>query len=120
WEERDPERWDTPRGHGSDYDDGSEGDLADRVAETETLHDHLLWQLHLTHLSPRDRRIGAVLIDAIDDDGYLRESLAAIAASLAPGDAVDEAQVLTVLRQIQRFDPAGVGGRDLGECLQLQ
>ena len=120
WEERDPERWDTPRGHGSDHDDGAEGDLADRVAEAETLHDHLLWQLHLTHLSPRDRRIGAVLIDAIDDDGYLREQLSAIAASLAPEHAVDEAQVLAVLRQVQRFDPAGVGGRDLGECLQLQ
>ena len=39
--------------------DEDDGDAAERVAEAESLRDHLLWQLHLTHLSPRDRRIGA-------------------------------------------------------------
>jgi RNA polymerase sigma-54 factor len=120
WEERELERWDTHRSAGGDSEDGPDGDLADRVAEAETLRDHLLWQLHLTHLPQRDRRIGAALIDAIDDNGYLRESIAAIAESLAPEHTVDDAQVMAVLRQVQRFDPAGVGARDLGECLALQ
>ncbi len=102
-------------GSGSD-DDGA----AERVAEPETLRDHLLWQLHLTHLSRRDRRIGMALIDAIDDDGYLREPLDAIAATVQPESLATADEVLAVLRQVQRFDPPGVGARDLGECLSLQ
>jgi RNA polymerase sigma-54 factor len=101
----------------SDEDDG---DAAERVAEAESLRDHLLWQLHLTHLSARDRRIGLALIDAIDDDGYLRESLDALLATLRPELEVDHGELQAVLHQLQRFDPPGVGARDLGECLTLQ
>lgn len=102
----------------SDRDD--EGSLAEQVAETETLHDHLLWQLHLSPLSPRDRSIAVTLIESIDDDGYLREPLDSIAESLALDAPASSDEVLTVLHQIQRFDPVGVGARDLGECLRLQ
>ena len=101
----------------SDEDDG---DAAERVAEAESLRDHLLWQLHLTHLSARDRRIGLALIDAIDDDGYLREPLDALLATLRPELEVDHGELQAVLHQLQRFDPPGVGARDLGECLTLQ
>ncbi|WP_031340748.1 RNA polymerase factor sigma-54 [Xanthomonas maliensis] len=107
-------------GSGGSFDDEDGSDPAERVAEAETLADHLLWQLHLSPLSPRDRRIGAILIDALDEDGYLREPLAAIVETLDLGVTVDEAEVLTVLHQIQRFDPVGVGARSLGECLALQ
>jgi RNA polymerase sigma-54 factor len=112
---------------GDGYDD--EGDSpAERVAATDTLADHLLWQLHLSHLSERDRQIGAALIDALDEDGYLREPLSSIADTLAvwaarrvpPTARPDEAEILTVLHQIQRYDPAGVAARTLGECLTLQ
>ena len=101
-------------------DAGHDEHAAEQVAGDETLHDHLLWQLHLGHLSPRDRRIGVTLIEAIEDDGYLREPLDAIAASLAPDIRAGEEEILTVLHTIQRFDPVGVGARDLGECLRLQ
>lgn len=94
--------------------------LAEQVAESETLHDHLLWQLHLSHLSPRDRIIGVTLIEAIGDDGYLREPFDAIADSLGSELHAGQEEILTVLHQIQRFDPVGVGARDLGECLRLQ
>ena len=100
--------------------DGDGDDPAERIAEVETLHDHLRWQLQLSHLSPRDLRIGLALVDAIDDDGYLRETPATIAAVLHPDTVVGEAEVHAVLRQVQQFDPAGVGARDLGECLVLQ
>lgn len=110
----------TGSGNGCSFDDDASGDAAERVAESETLADHLLWQLHLSPLSPRDRQIGAMLIDALDEDGYLREPLSAIVETLALGAVVDEADVLTVLHQIQRFDPVGVGARTLGECLALQ
>ena len=102
-------------GRGGDDD----SDPASRMVQTETLQDHLSWQLHLSPLSPRDRRIGAALVDAIDDDGYLRAPFAEIAAALAPDAAADD-EILAVLRKIQRLDPVGVGARDLGECLWIQ
>jgi RNA polymerase sigma-54 factor len=95
-------------------------DPAERLAGPETLHDHLRWQLRLSHLSPRDLEIGLALVDAIDDDGYLRETPEAIAAALLPEIVVDAAEVAAVLHQVQRLDPPGVGARDLGECLALQ
>ncbi|HSM11543.1 MAG TPA: RNA polymerase factor sigma-54, partial [Lysobacter sp.] len=84
------------------------------------LHDHLLWQLHLSPLSPRDRIIAVMLIESINDDGYLREPLPSIADALAPTLSTDCEEVATVLHQIQRFDPVGVGACDLSECLRLQ
>ena len=80
----------------------------------------MLWQLHLGHFSPRDTRIGVALIEAIDEDGYLREDLAELLASLRPELDVSLEDMLPVLRRIQHFDPVGVGARDLGECLLLQ
>lgn len=102
----------------ADHDE--DGPMAEQVAEDESLHDHLLWQLHLSHLSPRDRMIGVTLIEAIEDDGYLREPLEAIAASLEPEIRAGQDEIVTVLHQIQRFDPVGVGSRTLAECLSLQ
>src|SRR6478735_7464771 len=100
--------------------DSDDEPLAEQVAEVETLQDHLLWQLHLSHLSQRDRSIGVAIIEAIDDDGYLRESFEAIAESLAPGMHAHHDEIATVLHQVQRFDPPGVGARTINECLQLQ
>lgn len=117
WGLSDGETWYERAGPSDSDDDGS---AADQVAESESLHDHLLWQLHLSPLSPRDRMIGATVIEAIDDDGYLREPMEAIIASLGAELAASEEEVTTVLHQIQRFDPVGVGARDLGQCLQLQ
>ena len=112
-----PDSW-SATGSGSGDDDGL--DPMDRFTHAESLHDHLSWQLHLTRLSPQDQRIGAAIIDAVDDDGYLREPLDAIAEALLPDVHVGTAEILTVLHQIQRFDPPGVGARDLRECLALQ
>jgi len=113
--ERDADAW---AGRGPDPE--GPDDPTERLAGTETLHDHLRWQLQLSHLSPRDLEIGLALVDAIDDDGYLRESPDAIAAALRPDIVADEAEVLAVLRRVQRLDPPGVGARDLAECLALQ
>jgi RNA polymerase sigma-54 factor len=110
------EPWQERIGPSSDSDEDS---TTAEVAQTDTLHDHLLWQLHLSPLTPRDRAIGAALIEAIDDDGYLRESLEAIAQALRPQVVATPEEVLTVLHQVQRFDPTGVGARSLNECLQL-
>jgi RNA polymerase sigma-54 factor len=129
--DRDADGWDPAEGEWyerSGYDEGGAGaggdsegdDPAQRVAKTDSLQDHLSWQLHLGHLSPRDRAIGAALIDAIDEDGYLREPVSAIAEALRPDIVAGEDEIGAVLCQVQRLDPTGVGARDLGECLSLQ
>ena len=85
---------------GSFDDDDDQGTAAERVAEVDTLQDHLLWQLHLSHLSPRDRGIGAALIDALDADGYLREPLAGIVETLLPEIVAEEDEITVVLHQL--------------------
>lgn len=112
--------WTSTGGGGSFDDDDDTGSAAERMAEADTLRDHLLWQLHLSHLSARDRRIGTALIDALEEDGYLRESLVGIAETLRPDVEANEDEILVVLHQLQRFDPVGIGARNLGECLHLQ
>ncbi|MDH5834377.1 RNA polymerase factor sigma-54 [Luteimonas kalidii] len=107
-------------GSGGRGGEDEESDPASRMVQAETLRGHLAWQLHLSHLSPRDFRIGTALIDAIEDDGYLRVPFSEIAAALEPEPAPDDDEILAVLRQVQRMDPVGVGARDLSECLCLQ
>jgi RNA polymerase sigma-54 factor len=117
WGPGDGETWYERTGP-ADPDDDSPG--ADQVADGESLQDHLLWQLHLSPLSPRDRLIGVALIEAVDDDGYLREPLESIATTLDADLHAGVDEILTVLHQVQCFDPVGAGARTLGECLRLQ
>ncbi len=101
---------------------GEQGDWNRDIADTrdQDLHDHLLWQLNLSHLSTRDRQIALSLIDAIGDDGYLGETLVDIQASLKPEIEADIDEIEAVLHCIQMFDPVGVGARSLAECLSVQ
>ena len=103
----------------SDYDAG-----ANDSAE-ETLESHLLWQLNLTPMAASDRIIALAIIDAINDDGLLGTSIDDICATLAQNNLSSDApptedEVIEILRRIQRFDPVGVGTRDLRECLLIQ
>jgi len=116
---RGEDAWQQRVGPSSDNED-DDSDASERIAEPQSLQDHLQWQLQLTHLSPRDQRIGLTLIDAIDDDGYLREAFSALREAILPDLVVTDDEMLAVLRQLQRFDPPGVGARNLGECLALQ
>ena len=86
----------------------------------DNLQDHLLWQLQMDRFSDRERSIGEALIDAINEDGYLSASLAEIQDLLRADFDADETEVEQVLVRIQRFDPVGVGARDLSECLGCQ
>jgi RNA polymerase sigma-54 factor len=100
--------------------DGEGFDIDSRNSAAETLHDHLLWQLNLTPMSDRDRAIALALIDAIDDDGLLRACIDDIVASFEASADVEADEVAAVLKRIQQFDPPGVAGRDLAECLLIQ
>lgn len=118
--DREGEPWQERIGPASDNGDDGYSGAGERAAGAETLRDHLLWQLHLGHFSQRDLGIGVALIDAIDEDGYLRDELDAIAGALRPDIDAGPDDMLQVLHRIQQFDPVGVGARDLGECLRLQ
>ena len=103
-------------GQGGGFDDG-EG-LEGALAAEETLHDHLHAQLHAAPgLDAADRAVAAVLVDAVDEGGYLRgEPLPSIAERL--GCAPE--RVERVLAVIQGFEPVGVAARSVAECLALQ
>jgi RNA polymerase sigma-54 factor len=89
-------------------------------AAVEDLRDHLLWQLNLTPMSERDRAIGATIIEAIDDDGYLVETDEVIRDTLASLYTVSVEEIESVRRRIQQFDPVSIGSRSLRECLTVQ
>lgn len=89
-------------------------------ADGETLQEHLSWQLEMSRLSERDMRIGAAIIDAINDDGYVIEPLDEIARNLQPEIVAAVTEVERVLRHVQAMDPAGVGARSVSECIELQ
>ncbi len=80
------------------------------------LREHLAAQLDLATRDPIERLIGGFLIDAVDEAGYLRETVEAVAERLAASPAL----VTKVLTLVQGFDPAGVAARDLAECLAIQ
>lgn len=89
---------------------------------SQSLNEFLLQQLGLRDLPEKQMKIAEYIIGNIDDDGYLRRELSAIADDLVfqAGQDVDEKEIKEVLAIIQDFDPAGVGARNLQECLLLQ
>ena len=101
-------------------EDDDEGDRAFSAPDTPTLRDHLNQQLTLTGIGERDRALAAVLIDALDEDGYLTQPLAEIAALFPPEAEVDAEELGIALKHLQNFEPAGVGARSPAECLLLQ
>jgi RNA polymerase sigma-54 factor len=101
---------------GSDEEDGRPQLGA---AET-TLREHLLEQMRLNIREPRDRGLIELVIDAIDQNGYLCESLEEIHESLPIDICVDLEELQFALNMVQNFDPDGVGARTTSECLALQ
>ena len=99
-------------------DDERQQEFAD--ASGQSLQDHLLWQLELAKLEPREFAIARAIIDSISDDGYLTESLDEIANTLRPEIECGAAEVEAVLAGVQALDPPGVGARSVGECIELQ
>ena len=99
-------------------DDDRQQEFADETEQS--LQDHLLWQLELAKLEPRDLAIARAIVDAISEDGYLTESLEEIANTLKPEVECEPAEVEPVLALVQSLDPPGVGARSVGECIELQ
>jgi len=112
-------------------------DFESRNSVGESLQDHLLWQLNLTPMSDTDKLIAISLIDSINTDGYLSDTIedihSGLLESISPRDDSNDAfdsslddleieldEVQAVLKRIQHFDPPGVASRDLQECLLTQ
>lgn len=105
---------------GSRSNHGDEDGFEPQNAAPETLQEHLLWQLNLAHMTPRQRTIATVLIDAINADGYLGEGLEAVVAALPSDLKASIEEVESVRSIVQRFDPTGVASLDLRDCLRVQ
>jgi len=86
------------------------------LTRSTTLADHLFWQMTLSHLDEAQRHIASELIGNIDEDGYLKATVEEIAEITG----AEVSTVAAVLSMVQEFDPPGVGGRNLQECLLIQ
>ncbi|MCC7305316.1 MAG: RNA polymerase factor sigma-54 [Alphaproteobacteria bacterium] len=87
-----------------------------RTAEEKTLREHLTAQMEVAFSNPADRKIGGLLIDQVDESGYLRADIAELAGQLGcPPERIEK-----LLQVMKGFDPTGVFAADLAECLALQ
>lgn len=92
--------------------------FSDSISFYETLKE----QLDMQQLTPEEKQLGEYLIGSLDDDGLLRKSLESLADELAIYQGVNTTpdELERILTVIQEFDPAGIGARNLQECLLLQ
>ena len=114
-----PAERESPYGAGS-REEGDDDDYPQLAAENPTLRNHLISQLSLTKLSERDRTLVTLLIESLDEDGYLTQELAELQAMLPEELGVELEDLQIALKHLQHFEPTGVGARNLGECLALQ
>ncbi len=96
--------------------------LTPTISGGRSLHEYLLEQLGYKNLDEREMVLARFLVGSIDDDGYLRRDLAAVADDIAfmLGIDTEEEELEQVLYIIHELEPAGIGARDLQECLVLQ
>jgi len=99
-----------------DEDDG----YAEVAAERPSMREHLLWELNMSQMDARDKKIIGLLIDALDENAYLSQPLEEIAELLPPELDITLDDLETALVQLQHLDAPGIGARSLSECLALQ
>ncbi len=86
------------------------------ISTTATLYDHLMWQARNSGFNDEEMNLASILISYIDDDGYIKVPL----QQVAEDEGVTKEDLESVLPFVQEFDPAGIGARDLQECLLIQ
>ena len=103
--------------------DDEDFDNESLLTEGQSLYDYLMEQIHLSSIDDEDLKIAEYIIGNLDNDGYLRREIKAIVDDLAfsQGIYTTQEKVKEILENyVQKLDPAGVGARDLQECLLLQ
>jgi RNA polymerase sigma-54 factor len=99
-----------------DEDDG----YSEVAAEKPSMREHLLWELNMSQMDGRDKKIIGLLIDALDENAYLSQPLEEIFELLPPELDITLDDLETALVQLQHLDAPGIGARNLSECLALQ
>lgn len=99
---------------------GVEADVGELTPMHLTLRDHLHRQIGVQPLQPRDVAVVKALIESLDEDGYLRIPIEEVATLTGLDPAPDQEEMQIALKLVQSLEPAGVGARDLRECLLLQ
>ena len=100
----------------------SDGDIGalDLIPADIGLRQHLRSQINVLPLSERDHALACAIVESLDDDGYLRISLDELSHASGMAPAVEEVEMQIALKRVQSLDPAGVGARNVAECLLLQ
>ena len=101
---------------GSQTFDTLDNAFENSISKPDSLREHLLKQLHVSFEDPRDQMIGALLIDLVDEAGYLRADTQELSGRL---DCSEE-RITHLMDEMRGFDPTGVFARDLQDCLALQ
>jgi RNA polymerase sigma-54 factor len=101
-------------------DDDDERDFPQQASEPQSLREYLNSQLSLSQIPERDRKIVGLLIDSLDDDGYLAQNLEELVDLLPPTLEIDIDDLHIARELLQHLDPPGVGARNLSECLAMQ
>lgn len=94
----------------------AEDSFENRMSAEKTLREHLTDQLQVAFTDERDLMIGAMLIDQLDESGYLREDIDVLAGRLG----CKEERIDNLLSRMRGFDPSGIFARDLSDCLAMQ
>ena len=104
----------------NDSDDEEKKEMP--IAVSSSFHEMLLAQLSMCVMGDHEFMVAQQILGSLDDDGYLRRPITALVDDLAFSQNIftNEQEILHLLEIIQSFDPAGVGARDLQECLLLQ
>ncbi|MBL8443246.1 MAG: RNA polymerase factor sigma-54 [Zoogloeaceae bacterium] len=112
--------WTSGTGGSQNRDDEDDSDFQDFQATAASLRDHLNQQVSLAPLTDRDRALVRFIIEALDDDGYLNQSLEDLLTLLPPELDFDLEDLSIALHQVQSLEPSGIGARSPQECLDLQ
>ncbi|QID16505.1 RNA polymerase factor sigma-54 [Nitrogeniibacter mangrovi] len=107
-------------GSTTNRDDDEDSDFQSFHAAQVSLREHLDQQIALTPMSDRDRTLVRILIEALDDDGYLTQSLEDMLELFDAENEVELEDLQIALHHLQHLDPPGVGARNPSECLALQ
>lgn len=86
------------------------------ISTQQTLHDYLSWQAKMFGFAEDELAIAELLIQYIDDDGYMLTPL----EEIAQGEQIPVEELESILKFVQEFDPPGIGARNLKECLLIQ
>ena len=114
-----PADWNSSGGRAHSPDD-EDATYPEQAAEQASLREHLHNQLTTSSLDSKDRKVIGLLIDALDENGYLAQDLAELAELLPTELEITLDDLETALVQLQHLDQPGLGARSLGECLALQ